>query len=58
MRAPILTFRGPCFEERDLIKHLLCARLDAGHLTYVILNLVLTIIQERAIIMSVNSLIE
>lgn len=33
----VLTLRDPCSEGREIIQHLVCAGLDAGHLTCVIL---------------------
>lgn len=49
----VLPFRGPCSDSKEVINHLLCARLDAGHLTY-IFHVVLPTTQAWAIMMSIN----
>lgn len=52
---PVLTFRGPCSDGREVMKHLLCASPDACHLTYIVSHFVLTRTEEWATMMSVNS---
>lgn len=55
-KQPVLTFRGPCSAGREVMKHLLCASLDACHLTYIVSHIVLTPTEEEAAMASVNSL--